>query len=84
MPSPAGSTPPEHLTIWFAEGSMAGLDVRWMGHSGVRRAARARDRLCSAGHDATLIQDDLGWRVRTGPMDRATIGEIIDHFLDRH
>ena len=74
---------PERMTLWFTDDERVGLDVRWPGGAGPRRAVMARDRLRSAGHPVTLTEDELGWKVRLGPVDRQTISEIVSRFLER-
>ncbi len=76
-----GPTRPDRLTLWFVEGERVGVDVRWGGPAGVRRATVARDQLRSAGHPATLSQDETGWVVRLGPIERAAVPAIVDGFL---
>jgi hypothetical protein len=76
-----GTPPPERLTLWFSGDQRVGLDVRWHGDSGLRRAPATRDSLRSAGHPAKLVRDELGWWVRLDPIDRASMGEIIERFL---
>lgn len=81
MSSAVGPTRPDRMTLWFVEGDRVGVDVRWGGPSGVRRATVARDQLRSAGHAAALSQDESGWVVRLGPIERGAVAQLVDGFL---
>jgi len=79
----ADAQSPDELTLWFAPNGQVGLDVRWAGHSGNTRAALTHDSLSSDGHAVTMVQDELGWRVRLGPLDRDSVRNIVSRFLAR-
>lgn len=81
MTTSLGPTRPDRMTLWFVEDDRVGVDVRWGGPAGVRRATVARDQLRAAGHAATLSQDESGWIVRLGPIERTAVGQLVDGFL---
>jgi hypothetical protein len=77
-----GPTRPDKLTIWPVETGGFGIDVRWGGPPGVRRATVVRDQLASTGMRAQLRQElDGGWVVRLGPVPAAEVGRVIDGFV---
>jgi hypothetical protein len=77
-----GPTRPDRLTIWPVESEGFGIDVRWGGPAGARRATVVRDQLSAAGTRAQLRQElDGGWVVRLGPVPGAEVGRVIDGFV---
>lgn len=77
-----GPTRPDRLTIWPVEGELFGIDVRWGGPEGHRRANVVRHQLEQAGIKGRLIQElDQGWTVRVGPVPKQEVTKIIDGFI---
>jgi hypothetical protein len=77
-----GPTRPDKLTIWPVESGEFGIDVRWGGPEGNRRATVVRHQLEQAGIAARLIQDvDQGWTIRVGPVPKEDVTKIIDGFI---
>ena len=64
-----GPTRPDRLTVWPVENDGFGIDVRWSGADGNRRASVVRGLLEQAGVKARLTQhvDGRGWELRVGP-----------------
>jgi hypothetical protein len=82
MPGELGPTRPDKLTIWPVEGGTFGIDVRWGGPEGHRRANVVRHQLEQAGIGGRLIQElDHGWTVRVGPVPQAEVTKVIDGFI---
>jgi hypothetical protein len=78
-----GPTRPDRLTIWPLEANGFGIDVRWAGADGNRRATIVR-RLCEeAGVRARLRQgiDGRGWELRLGPVPGDEVAQVIDEFV---
>ena len=73
---PRALTRPDRMTVWPMADDQVGLDIRWGGRFGVRRATAAHERLRLEGHPVSLVQDELGWRLRLSPLDPSRIGEI--------
>lgn len=69
------------MKLWLAENQRVGMDLRWTGSAGVRRAAATHHRLRSAGHPVSLIHDELGCTVCLGPVHQNTARELVDGFL---
>jgi hypothetical protein len=83
MPGTLGPTRPDRLTIWPLDDKGFGIDVRWSGGEGNRRATTVR-RLCEqAGIRARLSQDPdgRGWELRVGPIPGAEVARVIDQFV---
>src|SRR4051812_26530899 len=78
---PSRPFPPDCVTLSFAADEQVGIDARWGGPAGVRRASAAHHRLRLAGYPATLSHDELGWSVRLMPLDRNVVSEIVAGFL---
>ena len=77
-----GPTRPDKLTIWPVEGGTFGIDVRWGGPEGHRRANVVRRQLEQAGIGGRLIQElDQGWTVRVGPVPQEEVTKVIDGFI---
>jgi hypothetical protein len=78
-----GPTRPDRLTIWPVEGDGFGLDVRWGGAQGNRRATVAAGQLREAGIRHRLEQEvgGLGWTLRVGPIGGDEVTRVIDDFL---
>lgn len=81
--SALGPTRPDRLTIWPVEGDLFGIDVRWGGPTGNRRANVVRRQLEQAGIRGRLTQelDGSGWTVRVGPVPGADVAKVIDSFI---
>ena len=76
-------TRPDKLTIWPLDDTGFGIDVRWSGPEGNRRATVARKLLQDAGVKARLTQDldGRGWELRLGPIPGPEVARIIDQFV---
>jgi hypothetical protein len=60
-----------------------GIDVRWGGGPGNRRANVVRKLLTDAGVKARLTQsvDGRAWELRVGPIPGAEVARVIDSFI---
>ena len=78
-----GPTRPDRLTIWPVEAGLFGIDVRWGGAEGCRRATVVRGLLDEAGIRARLTQelDGRGWELRVGPVESGEVARTIDAFI---
>jgi hypothetical protein len=77
-----GPTRPDRLTIWPVENDMFGIDVRWGGAVGNRRALVVSRLLQDAGIKRKLRQTlDGGWEIRVGPIPGDQVAQIIDSFV---
>jgi hypothetical protein len=78
-----GPTRPDKLTIWPVDDGGFGIDVRWSGGEGNRRAGVVRGLLEQAQVRAKLAQslDGRGWELRVGPVPGAEVARVIDQFL---
>ena len=83
MSAAIGPTRPDKLTIWPLDGLGFGIDVRWSGGDGNRRATVVRGLLQGAGVPARLCQhpDGRGWELRVGPVPGKDVARIIDQFV---
>lgn len=80
--SELGPTRPDRLTIWPVENDGFGIDVRWGGPEGHRRANVVRHQLEQAGMRGRLTQElDGGWTVRVGPVPGDEVAKVIDSFI---
>jgi len=80
--SELGPTRPDRLTIWPVEGDLFGIDVRWGGPPGNRRATVVARLLAGAGIRARLTQGvDGAWEVRVGPVPGSDVARVIDEFV---
>lgn len=77
-----GPTRPDKLTIWPLEAGF-GIDVRWSGADGNRRATVVRRLVEDAGIKARLAQhpDGRGWELRVGPVPGEDVARVIDEFV---
>jgi len=77
-----GPIRPDRLTIWPLETGF-GIDVRWSGADGNRRATVVRRLLEAAGVRARLTQDfdGRGWELRVGPVSGEDVARVIDDFV---
>ena len=78
-----GPTRPDKLTIWPLDDHRFGIDVRWSGGDGNRRATVVRRLLEGAGIQARFSQhpDGRGWELRVGPVAGEDVARIIDQFV---
>ncbi len=78
-----GPTRPDRLIIWPLGDRGFGIDVRWSGGEGNRRATTVRRLLEEAGIRARLTQhvDGRGWELRLGPIPGAEVARVIDQFV---
>jgi hypothetical protein len=77
-----GPTRPDRLTIWPVENDLFGIDVRWGGAVGNRRANVVARLLDEAGVPRRLTQSvDGGWEVRVGPVPGNEVARVIDSFV---
>jgi hypothetical protein len=77
-----GATRPDRLTIWPVENDLFGIDVRWGGAVGNRRANVVARLLDEAGVPGRLTQSvDGGWEVRVGPVPGNEVARVIDSFV---
>jgi hypothetical protein len=77
-----GPTRPDRLTIWPVEGDLFGIDVRWAGGVGNRRATVVARLLSDAGIRGRLTQTiDGAWEVRVGPVQGGDVARVIDEFV---
>jgi hypothetical protein len=77
-----GPTRPDRLTIWPVEGDTFGIDVRWGGGAGNRRATVVARLLSDAGIRGRLTQAvDGAWEVRVGPVPGPDVAKVIDSFV---
>jgi hypothetical protein len=77
-----GPTRPDRLTIWPVEDDQFGIDVRWGGAVGNRRATVVARLLADAGIRGRLTQGiDGGWEVRVGPVPGDEVAKVIDSFV---
>jgi hypothetical protein len=83
VPNVLGPTRPDRLTIWPLDDKGFGIDVRWSGGAGNRRATIVRRLLEEAGIRARLSQhaDGRGWELRVGPIPGADVAKVIDQFV---
>ena len=82
MGAALGPTRPDRLTIWPVEGDHFGIDVRWAGATGNRRATVVTRLLEGAGIRGRLMQSiDGAWEVRVGPVPGADVARVIDEFV---
>lgn len=82
MGSELGPTRPDRLTIWPVEGDLFGIDVRWSGAVGNRRATVVARLLTEAGIRGRLSQTlDNAWEVRVGPVPGSEVARVIDQFV---
>ena len=78
-----GPTRPDRLTIWPVEDGRFGIDVRWGGSEGNRRATVVRGLLTGAGVKAKLAHslDGRAWELRVGPVPGGEVAKVIDAFI---
>ncbi len=78
-----GPTRPDKLTIWPVSEDGFGIDVRWSGGDGNRRATVVRRLLTDAGIQARFSQhpDGRGWELRVGPVPGEDVAKLIDQFV---
>jgi hypothetical protein len=78
-----GPTRPDRLTIWPLDDGGFGIDVRWSGGEGNRRATIVRRLLEQAGIRVRLTQpaDDRGWELRVGAIPGGDVARVIDQFV---
>jgi hypothetical protein len=77
-----GPIRPDRLTIWPVEGELFGIDVRWAGSAGNRRATVVARLLSDAGIRGRLTQTiDGAWEVRVGPVPGGDVARVIDEFV---
>ena len=83
MAAELGPTRPDKLTIWPLDEGGFGIDIRWAGGEGNRRATVARRLLEDAGIRARLSQhaDGRGWELRLGPVPGQEVAKLIDQFV---
>ncbi len=82
MGSELGATRPDRLTIWPVGGDLFGIDVRWSGAAGNRRATVVTRLLAGAQIRSRLSQTiDGAWEVRVGPVSGAEVARVIDQFV---
>ena len=82
MANELGPTRPDRLTIWPVEGDLFGIDVRWGGAAGNRRATVVAGLLADTKIRGRLSQTvDGGWEVRVGPVPGAEVARVIDQFV---
>jgi hypothetical protein len=82
MAQELGPTRPDKLTIWPVENDLFGIDVRWGGAVGNRRATVVARLLEDAGIKGRLTQGiDGSWEVRVGPVPGADVARVIDEFV---
>ena len=82
MGAALGPTRPDRLTIWPVEGDHFGIDVRWAGATGNRRATVVARLLQGAGIRGRMTQSvDGAWEVRVGPVPGADVARVIDEFV---
>jgi hypothetical protein len=76
-------TRPDKLTIWPLDDGGFGLDVRWSGGAGNRRATVVRQLLEEAGIRVRLQQhlDGRSWELRLGPIPGDEVAKVIDQFV---
>lgn len=78
-PSPA--IRPDRVTVWFVADHQVGVDVRWGGMFGDRRANAAHERLRVAGHPVSITEDELGWCLRVAPLDPDVVGDVVGRLV---
>jgi hypothetical protein len=61
MGTQIGPTRPDRLTIWPVEGDQFGIDVRWSGATGNRRATVVARLLSDPGADVARVIDEFVW-----------------------
>ena len=78
-----GPTRPDKLTIWPLGDDGFGIDIRWAGADGNRRAGVVRQLVEQAGLRARLTQhlDGRGWELRVGPVPGQDVARVIDEFV---
>lgn len=77
-----GPTRPDKISIWPAEGERYGIDVLFHGVVGFKRADQIHRSLLDAGVQAQLRQEqDRGWIVRFGPVDRAQMLAVLNGYV---
>ena len=82
MATEIGPTRPDRLTIWPVEGDLFGIDVRWGGPAGNRRATVVARLLADADIRGKLTQTvDGAWEVRVGPVPGQEVARVIDQFV---
>ncbi len=82
MSTGLGPTRPDKLTMWPLETGF-GIDVRWAGAEGNRRATVVRRLVEEAGIRARLSKDfdGRGWELRLGPIPGTEVARVIDQFV---
>jgi hypothetical protein len=84
LPAETGPTwAPDRLSIWPVEGGRYGIDAHYHGTTGVQRARAQRQRLKSAGLEASAREDDHGALIRLGPLAHSAAWVAIEAFLGR-
>jgi hypothetical protein len=64
------------------ESDLFGIDVRWRGGPGNRRATVVARLLSEAGIRGCLTQTlDGAWEVRVGPVPGGDVARVIDDFV---
>lgn len=82
MAGQLGPTRPDRLTIWPVEGELFGIDVRWSGAAGNRRATVVARLLAQAGIRGRFSQTmDDGWEIRVGPIPGGDVARVLDQFV---
>ncbi|HEX8855577.1 MAG TPA: hypothetical protein VF752_08235 [Thermoleophilaceae bacterium] len=82
MGTELGPTRPNRLTIWPVEDDSFGIDVRWGGAAGNRRATVVARLLSDAGIHGKLRQTiDGAWEIRVGPVPGDEVAKVIDSFV---
>ena len=82
MATALGPTRPDRLTIWPVENDLFGIEVRWGGAAGNRRATVVARPLTNAGIRSRLTQTvDGSWEVSVGPVPGDQVASVIDSFV---
>ncbi|MDQ6805884.1 MAG: hypothetical protein M3065_13170 [Actinomycetota bacterium] len=82
MAAQLGPTRPDRLTIWPVEGDLFGIDVRWSGAAGNRRATVVARLLAKADIRGRFSQSiDGGWEIRVGPVPGGEVARVLDQFV---
>ncbi len=84
LPAETGPTwAPDRLSVWPVEGGRYGVDAHYHGVTGAARAQRQRERLATAGLDASVRSDDDGSILRLGPLAHEAVWLALEAFLGR-
>lgn len=81
-PKLLGPTRPDKISIWPVEADRFGIDVLFHGTVGFKRADQIHRSLVDSGVGCQLRQEqDNGWIVRFGPVERHEMLEVLNGYV---